>query len=91
MQLPNWIAIGLLLPGMAIAQETYTIDPVHSRVAFRVMHAGFSPSLGTVSQPAGRIVQTIRRQVSNQALSGLFLNRCLKSMDSCGLPVALYR
>lgn len=56
MQLLNWIAIGLLLPGMTIAQETYTIDPVHSRVAFRVMHAGFSPSLGTVSQPAGRIV-----------------------------------
>ena len=56
MHLHKWIAIFLLLPGMAIAQEIYTIDPVHSRVAFRVMHAGFSPSLGTVSQPVGRIV-----------------------------------
>ena len=56
MHLPKWIAFFLLLPGMAIAQEIYTIDSIHSRVAFRVMHAGFSPSLGTVSQPAGRIV-----------------------------------
>jgi polyisoprenoid-binding protein YceI len=56
MQMHYWIAIGLLLSGMATAQDIYTIDPVHSRVAFRVMHAGFSPSLGTVSKPSGQIV-----------------------------------
>ncbi len=56
MRLLKWIAIVFFIPGLAIAQEIYTIDSVHSRVAFRVMHAGFSPSLGTVSQPVGRIV-----------------------------------
>lgn len=39
----------------AAAQESFAIDPVHTRVAFRVMHAGFSPSIGTVSQPTGII------------------------------------
>lgn len=47
--------IGALMPAMAAAQASYRIDPVHSRVVFRVMHAGLSPSLGTVSTPAGRI------------------------------------
>lgn len=45
----------LLTPGPALAQAVYRIDPVHSRVVFRVMHAGLSPSLGTVSKPSGRI------------------------------------
>ena len=35
--------------------EFYMIDPVHTRVLFRVMHAGFSPSIGTVSTPSGHI------------------------------------
>lgn len=48
--------IGALMPAMAFAQASYRIDPVHSRVVFRVMHAGLSPSLGTVSTPVGRIV-----------------------------------
>lgn len=45
----------LLMPGFALAQAMYRIDPVHSRVVFRVMHAGLSPSLGTVSAPSGYI------------------------------------
>lgn len=49
------LLIGLLMPAMATAQATYRIDPVHSRVLFRVMHAGLSPSLGTVSNPTGQI------------------------------------
>ena len=47
--------IAVLTPEMAVAQASYSIDPVHSRVVFRVMHAGLSPSLGTVSKPSGRI------------------------------------
>ena len=39
----------------AAAREYYAIDPVHTRVSFQVMHAGFSPSIGTVSNPAGHI------------------------------------
>lgn len=50
-------ALLLALPGPAVAEPaSYTIDPVHTRVAFRVMHAGLSPSIGTLSGPTGRIV-----------------------------------
>lgn len=54
---PLTLALLLALPGLAWAEpESYAIDPVHTRVAFRVMHAGLSPSIGTVSGPTGRIV-----------------------------------
>ncbi len=49
-------ALLITLPVQSVsAQEYYAIDPVHTRVAFRVMHAEFSPSIGTVSQPSGMI------------------------------------
>lgn len=44
------------LSAQAQTGNAYAIDPVHTRVAFRVMHAGLSPSIGTVSKPEGRIV-----------------------------------
>ena len=50
-----WLLLGVLLPALADAQSAYRIDPVHSRVVFRIMHAGLSPSLGTVSTPEGEI------------------------------------
>ena len=50
------LAMLVLLPWQAVAaREYYAIDPVHTRVAFNVMHAGFSPSIGTVSKPTGHI------------------------------------
>lgn len=50
------MAILIVLPLKALsAQQSYTIDPIHTRVIFRVMHADFSPSIGTVSQPTGMI------------------------------------
>ena len=53
-------ALALLLAltpvASALAADTYAIDPVHTRVAFRVMHAGLSPSIGTLSGPTGQIV-----------------------------------
>ena len=49
------MAILIVLPLKALsAQQSYTIDPIHTRVIFRVMH-DFSPSIGTVSQPTGMI------------------------------------
>jgi polyisoprenoid-binding protein YceI len=49
-------ALLAMLPMYSVlAQESYAIDPVHTRVIFRVMHAEFSPSIGTVSQPSGMI------------------------------------
>lgn len=38
------------------AADRYSIDPVHTRVAFKVIHAGFSPSIGTVSRPTGSLI-----------------------------------
>ncbi len=53
---PLFVALLVILPVQsASALETYVIDPVHTRVAFRVMHAEFSPSIGTLSQPSGTI------------------------------------
>lgn len=50
------LAMLLALPWQGVsAMAYYAIDPVHTRVAFRVMHAGFSPSIGTVSKPTGHI------------------------------------
>jgi polyisoprenoid-binding protein YceI len=46
----------LCMPFHAIAKsEFFAIDSVHTRVVFRVMHAGLSPSIGTISSPSGHI------------------------------------
>lgn len=37
------------------AVETYSVDPVHTRVMFAISHAGFSNALGTVSGSTGTI------------------------------------
>ncbi|GAA5076813.1 YceI family protein [Lysobacter panacisoli] len=50
-------ALALLLPLAAHAEEeTYTLDPVHTRVLFAVEHAGFSKAMGTVSGSSGTLV-----------------------------------
>lgn len=54
--LTKLVLLTLCLPFGAHAKlDYYAIDPVHTRVLFRVMHAGFSPSIGTVSGPSGHI------------------------------------
>lgn len=40
----------------AARPDTYTIDPVHTRVMFAISHAGFSQGLGTVSGSTGTLV-----------------------------------
>ncbi|HQZ32571.1 MAG TPA: YceI family protein [Arenimonas sp.] len=35
--------------------ETFQLDPVHTRVAFRIDHAGFSKAIGTFSGAAGTL------------------------------------
>jgi len=41
---------------MAAPPETWSFDPVHTRVLFAVEHAGFSHALGTVSGSTGTLV-----------------------------------
>lgn len=46
----------LLSCGAAAARpETYTLDPVHTRVAFQVSHAGFSNPIGSFSGTTGTL------------------------------------
>jgi polyisoprenoid-binding protein YceI len=61
----------------AIAADRYSIDPVHTRVAFRVMHAGLSPSIGTVSQPTG----TLLYDEANPAASQVSIDINLATLD----------
>lgn len=46
-----------LLPALALAAEPerFSLDPVHTRVAFAISHAGFSNALGTVSGSTGTL------------------------------------
>lgn len=47
---------GLTTAAFSYAQPVdYTVDPVHTRIAFRVGHAGFSRALGTFSGATGTL------------------------------------
>ena len=50
--LPGVLALALAAPGPARA-ERFAIDPVHTRVAFQVSHAGFSNPVATFSKVTG--------------------------------------
>lgn len=43
----------LAAPLAQAANETYRLDPVHTRVMFAIEHAGFSQALGTISGSQG--------------------------------------
>ena len=47
--------VGLLMTGAHAAQEHFVIDPVHTRIAFRVEHLGLSHSIGTFSGANGTL------------------------------------
>jgi polyisoprenoid-binding protein YceI len=56
MLLSPLLLAGLAWPVAALAQaQGYRLDPVHTRVAFAVDHAGFSAALGTVPGSTGAI------------------------------------
>lgn len=52
------LILALLLsvsPAAFAATATYALDPVHTRVAFAISHAGFSQAIGTVSGSTGTL------------------------------------
>lgn len=56
MTLKLFAPLFFLLAGNAVAEtETFDIDPVHTRVAFIVSHAGFSNAIGTFSGSTGQL------------------------------------
>ncbi len=51
-----FVLAGVLAAGASVAEETrYAFDPVHTRVAFQVSHAGFSHPVGTFSRIEGEL------------------------------------
>ncbi len=56
MKLKLFATFFFLLAGNARAEtETFDVDPVHTRVAFLVSHAGFSNAIGTFSGSTGQL------------------------------------
>ena len=53
--LPSLLLSAALLPATAARAERYELDPVHTRVAFQVSHAGFSSPIGSFSGPTGTL------------------------------------
>ena len=47
--------VGLLMMDAHAAQEHFVIDPVHTRIAFRVEHLGLSHAIGTLSGANGTL------------------------------------
>jgi len=68
-----------LAPCVAFAERAaYALDPIHTRVAFAVSHAGFSSALGTVAGSTGTLEfdpedWSSARVVANVPLGGLEL------------------
>jgi polyisoprenoid-binding protein YceI len=54
---PFFIAISALLAATTSSAESqhYTLDPTHTRIAFRTTHANFSRALGTFRTPTGTL------------------------------------
>lgn len=51
-----WLLLSAaLLPAVAAKAERYELDPVHTRVAFQVSHAGFSNAIGSFSGSTGTL------------------------------------
>jgi polyisoprenoid-binding protein YceI len=59
------------------APVDYSVDPVHTRIAFRVVHAGFSHALGTFSAPSG----TLRFDPDDWTTAKLELDVPIASLD----------
>src|SRR5688500_15468007 len=52
----TWLAVAVVLAATAPARaEVYRLDPVHTRVAFAVDHAGLSKAVGTFGGARGRL------------------------------------
>ena len=53
--LPLALCLGAALACAPAAADDWTLDPAHTRVLFRIDHAGFSRALGTLSGAEGRL------------------------------------
>src|SRR6266702_6162421 len=66
--------------GRAAAQETYTIDPVHSQPIFEARHMGFSQQRGSFSKSTGKI--TLDRAAKKGTVEIVIDTTSIKTYDS---------
>jgi polyisoprenoid-binding protein YceI len=65
--------------GRAVAQETYTIDPVHSQPIFEAQHLGFSLQRGSFAKATGKI--TVDRAAKKGTVDFLIDATSIKTYD----------
>jgi polyisoprenoid-binding protein YceI len=72
------LALTLALPAAA-AEETYTIDPVHSQPVFEVRHMGFSIQRGSFTRANGKI--TLDRAAKKGAIEVTIDATSIRTID----------
>lgn len=55
-RLPTLLCLAALLAAPSAGADTYRFDPVHSRIVFRIDHAGLSQAMGAFSGATGQLV-----------------------------------
>lgn len=69
----------LVVAGSAGAEDTYTIDPVHSQPMFEVKHMGFSLQRGTFGKSTGRV--TLDRVAGSGTIDVTIDTTSIKTID----------
>ena len=72
-------AVTLAFSAGAAAQETYTIDPVHSQPIFEVQHMGFSLQRGSFTKLSGKI--TLDRAAKKGSIDVTIDTASVKTID----------
>jgi len=74
------VALALAITaGRAAAQETYTIDPVHSQPTFEARHMGFSQQRGSFAKSTGKI--TLDRAAKKGTVEVVIDTTSIKTYD----------
>jgi polyisoprenoid-binding protein YceI len=68
-----------IMAGRAAAQETYTIDPVHSQPTFEARHMGFSQQRGSFARSTGKI--TLDRAAKKGTVEVVIDTTSIKTFD----------
>jgi polyisoprenoid-binding protein YceI len=75
------VALALAITaGRTVAQETYTIDPVHSQPIFEARHMGFSQQRGSFAKSTGKI--TLDRAAKKGTVEVVIDTTSIKTYDS---------
>jgi polyisoprenoid-binding protein YceI len=74
------VALALaIIAGRAAAEDTYTIDPVHSQPIFEVRHMGFSLQRGSFGKATGKV--TLDRAAKKGSIEVTIDTASIKTID----------